>query len=128
MRGTPVLLVDFKLAAEQEIEQPDRHDEADNRRRRVDHDEVPNERPAAEPVVMLGGSPMKVAVPPMLEAMMPARRKNGRGQVKQTTDRDRHGADEQDRRHVVEQGREHRGQADEETPSLARVTLRKART
>ena len=37
-----------------------------------------NERPAAEPIMMLGGSPMRVAVPPMLEAMISAR-KNGRG-------------------------------------------------
>ena len=33
-----------------------------------------NVRPVADPIMMLGGSPIKVAVPPMFDAMICAKR------------------------------------------------------
>ncbi len=35
---------------------------------------APNPRPAADPIMMLGGSPIRVAVPPMLELRITATR------------------------------------------------------
>ena len=125
--GAPMLLVDFELAAEQQIEQPDHHDEADDRRRRVDHDEVREREARGRADHDVG----RVADEGRRAADVGGHdlgEEERRGvKVEQTTDRDRHGADEQDRRHVVEQGREHRGQADEEHHHQPGVALRKAR-
>ena len=122
-----VRVVDAELTAEQEVEEGEHRgereqrrrgvveDEVDERvaRRRADHDvgRVADERRRAADV---GGHDL-------------GEEERHRVDVEQAAHRDGHRPDEQDRRHVVEQGREHRGQADEQHHDVPGVALREAR-
>ena len=75
--------------------------------------------------MMFGGSPISVAVPPMFEAKICVSR-NG-VDAENAGDRDRHRADEQNGRYVVEERAEHRGQDHEQQHDLPRTALRDLR-
>ena len=66
-------------------------------------------RPTCEPIRMLGGSPISVAVPPMLEAKISANRIRIGRHVELAGDRERHRHDQQHGGDVVEQRGEDRG-------------------
>ena len=72
------------------------------------HRKSPNPRPAAEPMRMLGGSPIRVAVPPMLDARICADQVRGRRDPQAPRDRERHGRHQHDRGDVVQECRDDR--------------------
>ena len=74
----------------------------------------PNESPAAEPIMMFGGSPIRVAAPPMFEAKITPSRYGSGIHLEVVREVQEHGRHEQDRGHVVEQGRDDRREDHEE--------------
>ena len=81
------------------------HDEDD--RGQMD-DEGVEERPVAEPIRMFGGSPIRVAVPPMLEPSTCAKRK-GKGQLELIGDDEGDRRDQQHGSDIVQPGGQHGG-------------------
>ena len=63
--------------------------------------------PAAEPMRMFGGSPMRVAVPPMFEAKIWLIRYGNGRDAERPRDRQGDRRQQDDGRHVVEERREH---------------------
>ena len=89
-------------------------------------------RPARLAMMMFGGSPTRVAVPPMLEANTSAIRNGTGGQGEPVADQQRHRGDEQHGGDVVEQGGGDGGDDDQhghhpEGPARARFTDQIAR-
>ena len=122
-----VRAVDVELPAEQQVEQTEHRGEREQRRRGVVEDEV-DERVARRRadhdvgrVADESGRAADVGGHDLGEE------ERHRVDVEQAAHRDGHGADEQDRRHVVEKCREQRGQADEEHHDVPGVALREAR-
>ena len=62
---------------------------------------------ALEAIMMFGGSPISVAVPPMFEAMRPGDQERDRVDVERVGDEEGDRRDQQHRGHVVEQRAEH---------------------
>ena len=82
--------------------------------------------PLADPMRMFGGSPIRVAVPPMFEASTSART-NGIGREPQRRgDVERDGHEQDDRRHVVEEGAEQGGDRGEQEEDRQRIAARHA--
>ena len=122
-----VRVVDVELSAEEQVEQREHHGEREQRRRGVVEDEVDEgvaRRRADHDVGRVADEGRRAA--DVGGHDLGEEERQG-VEVEQAADRDRHGTDEQDRRHVVEQGREHRGQADEEHHHEPGVALREAR-
>ena len=83
--------------------------------------------PAALPIMMLGGSPMRVAVPPMFEARISPIR-SGTGLIpRPTRQEERHRRDEHHRGDVVQEGRATAVTSDSITSSAVRVGRRHPR-
>ena len=82
----------------------------------------PKSSPAAEPIRMFGGSPMSVAVPPMFDAKIWLIRYGNGETLERSRDRQGDRRQQDDRRHVVEDGREQRrdDREDHEQPERLR--------
>ena len=70
-------------------------------------------RPVAPAMMMFGGSPISVAVPPMFEAIDLDDDQRNRIDVERVGEQEGDRHDQQDRRQVVEERREQRGRARE---------------
>ena len=122
-----VRVVDAELSAEEQVEQREHHGEREQRRRSVVEDEVDEgvaRRRADHDVGRVADQRRRAAD---VGGHDLGEEERHRVDVEQAAHRDGHGADEQDRRHVVEQGREQRGQADEEHHDVPGVALREPR-